>query len=259
MRAGLAGRVKQRAAAGGAGRPAVPYDRVLEVDAKLVQAAKGIAALRLQLGEAFELLTGRGWEAKAGSGAKAGSEAQAGLKAEPRPAVEHAAKTEQWGGGNGVEQRQMSGGPEADASSRSLRRLRGWHSSLVTSAALLRAHLGLSSGARAPAGALDRAAAEVVDGPASDYIQAGPAREFDRLAAGMVDRQMSGRVGARAKPGWITLRFRVRESTARFWREVERDALRWLPRGMCFAEFACVMVWRAWHHLLDRKVAHAEV
>ena len=70
---------------------------------------------------------------------------------------------------------------------------------------------------------------------------------------------MSEPMAARAKPGRITLRFRVRESTARLWQEVQRDALRWLPRGMCFAEFVCVMVWNAWYHLLDSEVAYAHI
>jgi hypothetical protein len=63
----------------------------------------------------------------------------------------------------------------------------------------------------------------------------------------MFERQLSEPIGPWAKLGRVTLRLRVRESTARLWREVERDAQRWLPRGMCFAEFACVAVWNAWY------------
>jgi hypothetical protein len=28
---------------------------------------------------------------------------------------------------------------------------------------------------------------------------------------------------------------------------------------MCFAEFVCVMVWNAWYHVLDPKVAYAQI
>ena len=149
--------------------------------------------------------------------------------------------------------------PSAKEQPRSPSRLRGWHSSLVASAALLRAHLGLSGGASGPARALGEPAAGVGGRQMSGEIGAGPAGAFDELAQGLIDRPMSEAGRSQAKLGRVTLRLRMRRSTARFWREVERDALRWLPRGMCFAEFVCVAVWSAWHHLLDPKVAYAGI
>ena len=122
-------------------------------------------------------------------------------------------------------------------------RLRNWQRRLAWSAAVLRAHLGLRTD--------DMQASE----------SSGPARALDELAAGLYeyDRPLSAGPRFRQRRRRVTLRLRVRESTAQFYRELEREAQRWLPRGVSFAEFACVSLWKAWYHLLDPTVAYAEI
>jgi hypothetical protein len=128
----------------------------------------------------------------------------------------------------------MSGEPQRPAKARPTR-ARSWDSHLVALAALVRAHLGLAAEGN------------------------GPARAFDELAAGMYDRQILEEGRRRASGGRVTLRLRVRESTARFYRMVERAAAGLLPRGMSFMEYACLSVWAAWRHTLDPKVAYAQI
>jgi len=36
----------------------------------------------------------------------------------------------------------------------------------------------------------------------------------------------------------------------RWWRGLEAQARRWLPRGMSWLRFMCLCVWHAWRHLL---------
>jgi hypothetical protein len=128
----------------------------------------------------------------------------------------------------------MSGEPQTAAKTRPTR-ARSWDSHLVALAALVRAHLGLAAEGN------------------------GPARAFDELAASMYDRQSPAEGRHRARGGRVTLRLRVRESTARFYRMVERGAAGLLPQGMSFMEYACLSVWAAWRHTLNPKVAYAQI
>ena len=66
IRPGLAGRVKRRPAPGGGGGARVSHECVLELDGELAQCAKGAAALRMELGEAFDVLCRRGWQSELG-------------------------------------------------------------------------------------------------------------------------------------------------------------------------------------------------
>jgi hypothetical protein len=129
---------------------------------------------------------------------------------------------------------QVSGEPQPAAKARSTR-ARSWDSHLVALAALVRAHLGLAAEGK------------------------GPARAFDELAASMYERQSPAEGRRTATGGRVTLRLRVRESTARFYRMVERGAAGLLPRGMSFMEYACLSVWAAWRHTLEPKVAYAQI
>jgi hypothetical protein len=137
-------------------------------------------------------------------------------------------------GSTGAAQCQMSGEPQAAARARSARAC-SWDSHLVALAALVRAHLGLAAEGN------------------------GPARAFDELAASMYERQSPGAGQVPHRGGRVTLRLRVRESTARFYRMVERGAAGLLPRGMSFMEYACLSVWAAWRHTLDPKIAYAQI
>jgi hypothetical protein len=72
-----------------------------------------------------------------------------------------------------------------------------------------------------------------------------------------VDCEMSeGKIAGR---GRVTLRLRVRESLARLWRSVEREAMRSIPRDMSFAEYACLAVWSSRWHVLDRRLGYAHI
>jgi hypothetical protein len=110
-----------------------------------------------------------------------------------------------------------------------------WQSRLVGMAAVVRAYLGLGGDSSGPAGALDELAAAMYDPPIS---------EVGRLKG----------IGGR-----VTLRLRVRQSTACYCRLVEREARRWLPPDVSFMEFACLVLWAGWCHMLDRKVAYAHI
>ena len=90
----------------------------------------------------------------------------------------------------GQPSRPESGAREASAMEQrhSSNRLRSWHSSLVASAALLRAHLGLSGAASGPAPALGEPAAGIAGRQMSGESGAGPAGAFDELVQGLLDR-----------------------------------------------------------------------
>jgi hypothetical protein len=303
----LAGRIKRRPER--AEPPAAPYAAVLEVDAELEQAAKGVAEkteplwverakrrtgkhlreevelcemvvrrtgrrgclppTEEQMQQYFELeravTTGRGLvdasvaeqelradgarteqDANSPADQQCGSGAEAALDFQPNsdagfyPSATLALRCQMSGarpaaatadcqpGAAGPAWCQMSGEPETT-------RARSWDSHLVALAALVRAHLGLAAEGK------------------------GAARAFDELAASMYDRQSPGEGRHKASGGRVILRLRVRESTARFYRLVERAAAGLLPRGMSFMEYACSSVWAAWRHTLDPKVACAQI
>jgi hypothetical protein len=53
-----------------------------------------------------------------------------------------------------------------------------------------------------------------------------------------------------ASAGRVQLRLTVSRANFRWWRALEAQAWRWLPRGMSWLRFACLCVWHAWRHLL---------
>jgi len=53
-----------------------------------------------------------------------------------------------------------------------------------------------------------------------------------------------------ASAGRVELRLRVSRPNFRWWRGLEAQARRWLPRGMSWLRFMCLCVWHAWRHLL---------
>jgi hypothetical protein len=53
-----------------------------------------------------------------------------------------------------------------------------------------------------------------------------------------------------ASAGRVELRLRMSRAKFRWWRGLEAQARRWLPRGMSWLRFMCLCVWHAWRHLL---------
>jgi hypothetical protein len=62
-----------------------------------------------------------------------------------------------------------------------------------------------------------------------------------------------------ASSGRVQLRLWVSRSTFVWWRELEDQARRWLPRGTSWMRFVCLALRRSWRHLLDRDVAYAQI
>ena len=65
------------------------------------------------------------------------------------------------------------------------------------------------------------------------------------------------RVGSSA--GRTTLRLRVTRATYVWWRGLEAQARRWLPRGLSFLSFLCLSLWQAWRHLLGADMAYGQI
>ena len=70
--------------------------------------------------------------------------------------------------------------------------------------------------------------------------------------------QLSG-FGAGPGVGRVRFSLRVRRETARFWRRLEAEAHRVLPRGVSFVRFVCFAVWAAWSHVLEERVAYDHI
>ncbi len=70
-------------------------------------------------------------------------------------------------------------------------------------------------------------------------------------------RVAPSRVGSSA--GRTTLRLRVTRATYVWWRALETQARRWLPRRMSFLRFLCLSMWQAWRHLLGPDVAYGQI
>jgi hypothetical protein len=47
--------------------------------------------------------------------------------------------------------------------------------------------------------------------------------------------------------------------TRAWWRALEAQSSRWLPRGMSWLKFLCLGVWRSWQHLLGVDVAYGRI
>ncbi len=67
----------------------------------------------------------------------------------------------------------------------------------------------------------------------------------------------ASRVGSSA--GRTTLRLRVTRATYVWWRGLEAQARRWLPRGLSFLSFLCLSLWQAWRQMLGADVAYGQI
>ncbi|MEO8181138.1 MAG: hypothetical protein ABI895_20055 [Deltaproteobacteria bacterium] len=65
--------------------------------------------------------------------------------------------------------------------------------------------------------------------------------------------------GKKSSAGRITLRLRVSRGTRAWWRVLEAQSLRWLPRGMSWLKFLCLCLWQSWQHLLGVDVAYGRI
>jgi hypothetical protein len=65
--------------------------------------------------------------------------------------------------------------------------------------------------------------------------------------------------GVGSSAGRIVLRLRVSRANYTWWRGLEAQARRWLPRGMSWLRFLCLSLWQAWRHLLGRDVAYGRI
>jgi hypothetical protein len=59
--------------------------------------------------------------------------------------------------------------------------------------------------------------------------------------------------------GRVTFRLRVSRDTFAWWRGLEAQVRRWLPRGMSWLRFLCLSLWQGWHHLLGTEVAYGHI
>ena len=55
------------------------------------------------------------------------------------------------------------------------------------------------------------------------------------------------------------LTFRLRADTYRYWKRVERQARRWLPRGLSFLRFISLCIWNAHRFEVQSSVAYAHI
>lgn len=59
--------------------------------------------------------------------------------------------------------------------------------------------------------------------------------------------------------GRVKLRLRVSRETQSWWRELEAQALRWLPPGTSWLRFLCSSLWGAWRHTLGQDAAYGQI
>ncbi|HKO94249.1 MAG TPA: hypothetical protein VJU61_24010 [Polyangiaceae bacterium] len=69
----------------------------------------------------------------------------------------------------------------------------------------------------------------------------------------------SSSCGHTSKLGRVALRLRVSRETHAWWRGLEAQARRWLPRGMSWLKFLCLSLWRGWRHVLGSDAAYHRV
>ena len=97
----------------------------------------------------------------------------------------------------------------------------------------------------------ERQAWLVMLGSLSQWLESG----LQLSAAG--DNAAPSRMGLRA--GRTALRLRVTRATYVWWRGLEAQARRWLPRGLSFLSFLCLSLWQAWRQLLGADVAYGQI
>jgi hypothetical protein len=55
------------------------------------------------------------------------------------------------------------------------------------------------------------------------------------------------------------MRWRVSLELRTWWHSLEMSARRWLPRGMSWVKYLCLVFWKAWGHMLGVNVAWGQV
>ncbi len=71
--------------------------------------------------------------------------------------------------------------------------------------------------------------------------------------------QLSAGTSAVAQAGRVSLRLLVSREVRAWWRALEAQCTRWLPRGVSWLRFACLCVWESWRHLLGVPVAYGRI
>jgi hypothetical protein len=71
--------------------------------------------------------------------------------------------------------------------------------------------------------------------------------------------QMSAASRASRSAGRVELRLRVTRHVFHWWRGLQAQARRWLPRGMSWLKFLCLSIWRAWSHVLGVDVTYGAI
>jgi len=92
------------------------------------------------------------------------------------------------------------------------------------------------------------------------WLEGGLQVSAAQLSAGQLSagqRRTASSVGSSA--GRVVLRLRVSRSTYAWWRGLEAQARRWLPRGMSWLRFLCLSLWEAWRHLLGADVEYGQI
>jgi hypothetical protein len=79
------------------------------------------------------------------------------------------------------------------------------------------------------------------------------------LAAGGVQMSAAPAPRAVASAGRVELRLRMPRHLYLWWRGLEAQAARWLPRGMSWLRFLCLSLWRGWQHLLGASAAYGGI
>jgi hypothetical protein len=82
-----------------------------------------------------------------------------------------------------------------------------------------------------------------------------------QMSAGGSGQPVAGARHSQGRPsaGRVTLRLRVSRSVHTWWRGLEAQARRWLPRGMSWLKFLCLSLWQAWRHLVGSDVAYGQI
>lgn len=69
----------------------------------------------------------------------------------------------------------------------------------------------------------------------------------------------SGSTRRTVSAGRVTLRLRMSRELGAWWRGLEAQARRWLPREVSWVRFLCLSVWETWGHLAGVERAYSEI
>jgi hypothetical protein len=93
----------------------------------------------------------------------------------------------------------------------------------------------------------------------SGGCQASAGRQSSERRAGVAEANSPVAPRQARSAGRVELRWRVPRSIYSWWRGLEAQARRWLPRGMSWLRFLCLSLWRAWRHMLGSDVAYGQI